>query len=47
MGKVPDTIGKDRAKKLQEAAARKSWFDKKAVEQRKASNEQRDKRKLS
>jgi hypothetical protein len=40
-GKVPDTIGKARGEKMRKAGAKKSWFDKKSVDQRKASEKQR------
>ena len=45
--KVPDTIGKGKGDVLRNAGAKRDWFSKKAVQQRKASNAQRDKKHLS
>jgi hypothetical protein len=39
--RVPDTIGAKRGKNLRDRGAKKSWFDKKSVDQRKASEKQR------
>lgn len=45
--KVPNTISDKEAAKLQLRAARKEWFTKKAIEQRKASEQQRSKSRWS
>lgn len=41
--RVPDTIGRKRGEDLRRKGAKQPWFDKKAVDRRKASEKQRGK----